>query len=176
MDAEREYLTECITNLEIIDEAARSQRQNCTLTTYRNVLAKLDPVKKIKPDLSIVARPGAKLNRDGLPKSFTTGMDTEEHLRHFRMYCATNGYTTSDEKMAIFSMTLAKLESQWYETCSAEKIEKLETQFEARFRTTNHQNKARKDFNSTTWDRSEKPSTFLMKLNILGGKAKESTE
>jgi hypothetical protein len=92
------------------------------------------------------------------------------------MYCATNGYTTSDEKMAIFSMTLAKLESEWYETCSAETIKELEIQFESHFGTTDHRNKARKDINSTTWNTLEKPSTFLMKLNILGAKAKENTE
>ena len=40
-------------------------------------------------------------------------MDTADHIKHFKMYCSTNGYITSDEKMAIFSMTLAKLESEW---------------------------------------------------------------
>jgi hypothetical protein len=109
-----------------------------------------------------------------MPKAFTTGMDTEEHVRQFKIYCATNGYKDSDEKMAIFSMTLAKLEADWYETCSAENIADLQKEFEERFGTTDHRSKARRDFNNTSWIATEKPSTFLMKLRILGAKAKET--
>jgi hypothetical protein len=59
MDSEREYLIECIEGLELVDEADRSARQKCALQSYRNALGRLDPLKKSKPDLSIVARPGA---------------------------------------------------------------------------------------------------------------------
>ena len=97
---------------------------------YHHALETLVPVRQLKPELSVVARPGVKFNRDGLPKAFTTGMDTEEHVRQFKIYCATNGYKDSDEKMAIFSMTLAKLEADWYETCSAENIADLLKEFE----------------------------------------------
>ena len=112
------------------------------IASYRNAIERLAPVKKWKPELSILARPGIKFNRDGLPKAFSTGMDMEDHLRHFRMYCATNGYVKSEERMAIFSMTLAKLESEWYETCSAVNIKELEEHFESRFGTTDYRNKA----------------------------------
>ena len=78
--------------------------------------------------------------------------------------------------MAIFSMTLAKLEADWYETCSAENIIELVKEFEERFGTTDHRSKARRDCNSTSWIATEKPSTFLMKLRILGAKAKETVD
>ena len=45
-----------------------------------------------------------------------------------------------------------------------------------KFGTTDHGSKARRDFNSTSWIATEKPSTFLMKLPILGSKAKETTD
>jgi hypothetical protein len=78
--------------------------------------------------------------------------------------------------MAIFSMTLAKLEADWYETCSAETIVALLKEFEERFGMTDHRSKARRDFNNTSWIATGKPSTFLMKLRILGAKAKETTD
>ena len=103
-------------------------------------------------------------------------MDTEEHVCQFKIYCATNGYKDSDEKMAIFSMTLAKLEADWYDTCSAETIVELLKEFEERFGTTDYRSQALRDFISTSWIATEKPSTFLMKLRILGSKAKETTD
>ena len=122
MEEECTYLREVIAALELTKIDNRSPKQKYDLKLYRHALDNLVPVRLPKPELGVVARPGVKFNRDGLPKAFKTGMDTEEHVRQFKIYCATNGYKDSDEKMAIFSMTLAKLEADWYETCSAETI------------------------------------------------------
>jgi hypothetical protein len=176
MEEERTYLREVIAALEQTEIADRTPKQKFDLKLYKNALLNLAPVVRPKPELGVVARPGVKFNRDGLPKSFKTGMDSEEHVRQFNIYCATNGYKDSDEKMAIFSMTLAKLEADWYETCSSETITDLLKEFEERFGTTDHRSKARRDFVNTTWIATEKPSTFLMKLKILGSKAKETTD
>jgi hypothetical protein len=169
------YLREVIPALELTEANQRTPKQKYDLKLYHHALETLVPVRPPKPELSVVARPGVKFNRDGLPKAFTTGMDTEEHVQQFKIYCTTNGNKDSDEKMAIFSMTLAKLEADWYETCSAENIADLLKEFEERFGTTDHRSKARRDFNNTSWIATEKPSTFLMKLRILGTKAKETT-
>jgi hypothetical protein len=176
MEEERIYLRTVIAAVEQTEVADRTPKQKFDLKLYQSALLNLVPIVRPKPELGVVARPGVKFNRDGLPKSFKTGMDSEEHVRQFNIYCATNGYKESDEKMAIFSMTLAKLEADWYETCSSETIVNLLKEFEERFGTTDHRSKARRDFVNTTWIATEKPSTFLMKLRILGSKAKETTD
>jgi hypothetical protein len=142
MEDERTYLREVIGTLEATEIERQTPKQKYDLRLYRQALENLVPVKKPKPELSVVARPGVKFNRDGLPKAFKTSMDTEEHIRQFKINCATNGYKDSDEKMAIFNMTLAKLEADWYKTCSANTIDELSKEFEERFGTTNHRSKA----------------------------------
>jgi hypothetical protein len=61
MNAEREFLTECITEIEAIPLAHRSGKQKCTLSAYQTALANLEPAKKVKPDLDIVAPSGNEI-------------------------------------------------------------------------------------------------------------------
>ena len=47
--AERVFLTECIAEIDAINEADRSPRQKCALLAYRNAVDRLAPVQKLKP-------------------------------------------------------------------------------------------------------------------------------
>jgi hypothetical protein len=80
MDTEHSYLTECIAELEATAERDRSAKQKCALICSKNVINRLEHVKKPKPELSIVARPGIKTKSRRFIESIHHRMDTEDHF------------------------------------------------------------------------------------------------